>query len=212
MTNFKKKIILNDNGIINYSFYPSRLGYEEDIYISRAFIKDDVVKNISFSKNQDISFLGTTNKEEEILEFVFNIFDPFYSCFLKFLGTDKIFIIEDDDTAGLRNKYLERLDKLVKKNGLEIFWSQELKGVEQDINNDLILKCNEIYKKIYSRNLEKMITQGVVEGGFFLSKVNDLQYVCIGPNTEDVHSPNERVSITSLKNTYEYLQELLISF
>ena len=57
-----------------------------------------------------------------------------------------------------------------------------------------------------------MITQGVVEGGFFLSKVNDLQYVCIGPNTEDVHSPNERVSITSLKNTYEYLQELLISF
>lgn len=107
MTNFKKKIILNDNGIINYSFYPSRLGYEEDIYISRAFIKDDVVKNISFSKNQDISFLGTTNKEEEILEFVFNIFDPFYSCFLKFLGTDKIFIIEDDDTAGLRNKYLE---------------------------------------------------------------------------------------------------------
>ena len=116
------------------------------------------------------------------------------------------------NNLSLRNKYLERLDKLVKKNGLEIFWSQELKGVEQDINNDLILKCNEVYKNLYNRNLEKMITQGVVEGGFFLSKVKDLQYVCIGPNTEDVHSPNERVSITSLKNTYEYLQELLTSF
>ena len=51
-----------------------------------------------------------------------------------------------------------------------------------------------------------------MEGGFFSDKIKDLEYVCIGPNTEDVHSPNERVSITSLKNTYEYLQELLISF
>ena len=112
----------------------------------------------------------------------------------------------------LRDKYLERLEKLVKTNNLDIYWNQELKGVEQDVNNSLILKCNKVYKKLYNNNLEKMITQGVVEGGFFKDKIKDLQYVCIGPNTEDVHSPNERVSITSLQNTYKFLQELLKDF
>ncbi len=162
--------------------------------------------------NRIIDFIY--NYENGALEYVNN--NVILSCNMAEIKEDENYVNIGYSTRAnnlsLRNKYLERLDKLVKKNGLEIFWSQELKGVEQDINNDLILKCNEVYKNLYNRNLEKMITQGVVEGGFFLSKVKDLQYVCIGPNTEDVHSPNERVSITSLKNTYEYLQELLTSF
>lgn len=109
----------------------------------------------------------------------------------------------------LRNKYLEKLNKLTKKYTLKTIWSQELKGVEQDINNELIKICNTVYKNIYEKDLEKMITQGVVEGGFFAEKIKDLQYVCIGPNTQDVHSPNERVSITSLQNTWNYLKKIL---
>ena len=62
---------------------------------------------------------------------------------------------------------------------------------------------------MYKKNLEKMITQGVVEGGFFADKIENLEYVCIGPNTEDVHSPNEKISINSLQNTYLYLKKIL---
>lgn len=109
----------------------------------------------------------------------------------------------------LRDEYLNRLDKLATKYKLEIIWSQELKGVNQDIDNTLIKRCNEVYKNMYGKDLEKMITQGVVEGGFFADKIKGLEYVCIGPNTEDVHSPNERVSIKSLQKTWEYLKEIL---
>ena len=111
----------------------------------------------------------------------------------------------------LRNEYLERLEKLVKKYELKIIWSQELKGVEQDIHNSLITRCNHIYQKMYQKDLEKMMTQGVVEGGFFSDKIKDLEYVCIGPNTEDVHSPNERLSIPSLQRTWEYLKNVIES-
>ena len=111
----------------------------------------------------------------------------------------------------LRNEYLERLEKLVKKYELKIIWSQELKGVEQDIYNSLITKCNNTYQKMYQKDLEKMMTQGVVEGGFFSDKIKDLEYVCIGPNTEDVHSPNERLSIPSLQRTWEYLKNVIES-
>lgn len=162
--------------------------------------------------NRIISFIDSY--ENGALEYINN--NVILSCNMAEIKEDSEYINIGYSTRAndlnLRNKYLERLEKQVKKNELEIFWSQELKGVEQDINNSLIFKCNEVYKKLYNKDLEKMITQGVVEGGFFADKIKGLEYVCIGPNTEDVHSPNERVSITSLKNTYKYLQEVLSSF
>lgn len=149
--------------------------------------------------------------ENGVLEYVNN--NVILSCNMAEVKEDDLYINIGYSTRAndlkLRDKYLERLEKLIKVNSLEIYWNQELKGVEQDINNQLILKCNEIYNKLYKKNLEKMITQGVVEGGFFKEKISDLEYVCIGPDTEDVHSPNERVSITSLQNTYKFLKELL---
>lgn len=123
--------------------------------------------------------------------------------------TEKEIFIEFSTRANdlkLRDKYLERLNNLIQKYDLKIDWKQELKGVNQDINNSLIKKCDRVYEKLYNKNLEKMITQGVVEGGFFSDKIKDLEYVCIGPDTEDVHSPNERLSIESLKNTWKFLK------
>lgn len=108
MRDNKKKIILSDGGIIEYIFIPTYLGCEATISIIRSFLKEGIVKTIKFFKGQDISLIGTiTGEETEILEFSFDINDPFYSCFLQFLGRDKEFIIEDDETAGLRNKFLE---------------------------------------------------------------------------------------------------------
>ncbi len=126
--------------------------------------------------------------------------------------TEKEIFIEFSTRANdlkLRDKYLERLDNLIEKYNLRIDWKQELKGVNQDINNSLIAKCERVYEKLYNKKLEKIITQGVVEGGFFSDKIKNLEYVCIGPDTEDVHSPNERLSINSLKNTWKFLKSVV---
>lgn len=57
--------------------------------------------------------------------------------------------------------------------------------------------------------MEEIVSQGVVEGGFFVSKKPSCEYVCIGPNTFDVHSPSERLSITSTKKIWKFIKELL---
>lgn len=169
-------------------------------------------KRICLSKditNRIIEFIY--EYENGALEYVNN--NVVLSCNMAVINENEEYVnIEYSTRANdlnLRNKYLERLDALVEKNKLEIFWNQELKGVSQDINNNLIIMCNEVYQKIYGKNLEKMITQGVVEGGFFADKIEGLEYVCLGPNTEDVHSPNERVSIKSLQNTWEFLKKIV---
>ena len=57
--------------------------------------------------------------------------------------------------------------------------------------------------------MEEVISQGVVEGGFFVDKMPDCEYVCIGPNSYDVHSPRERVSISSIEKIWNYLKEVM---
>ena len=57
--------------------------------------------------------------------------------------------------------------------------------------------------------MEQIISQGVVEGGFFVSKKQDCEYICIGPNLYDAHSPSERLSIKSTLKVWKYLKELI---
>lgn len=185
----------------------------------KAFYENAIIEINEMSSEGKVLSKEVTNKiidfiynyENGALEYINN--NVILSCNMAAIREKENYISIEYSTRAndliLRDRYLERLEKLVKKNELEVYWKQELKGVNQDINNSLIQKCNEVYSKMYKKDLKKMITQGVVEGGFFADKIKDLEYVCIGPNTEDVHSPNERLSITSLQNTYEFLKKIL---
>ena len=107
----------------------------------------------------------------------------------------------------LRDEYLENLEKI--QEDIVVTWQQELKGIEPDYESKLIDKCSKIYKEIFGENINLKITQGVLEGGFFKEKIKDLEYICIGANTYDVHSPKERVSIKSMKETWEYIKQII---
>lgn len=116
---------------------------------------------------------------------------------------------ERSNQKELEENYLETLLELIKKYNINIIWQQELKGVEKKENNALLEKCQKVYKKLYNKNMEEIISQGVVEGGFFVDKMPDCEYVCIGPNCYNVHSPRESVSISSIENVWKFLKEVL---
>ncbi len=116
---------------------------------------------------------------------------------------------ERSNQKDLEEKYLETLTELIKKYNIDIIWHQELKGVEKKENNALLEKCQKAYKKLFNKTMEEIISQGVVEGGFFVDKMPDCEYVCIGPNSYDVHSPRERVSISSIEKIWNYLKEVM---
>lgn len=116
---------------------------------------------------------------------------------------------ERSNQKELEEKYLETLAELIKKYNIDIIWHQELKGVEKKENNTLLEECQKAYKKLFNKTMEEIISQGVVEGGFFVDKMPDCEYVCIGPNSYDVHSPRERVSISSIERIWKFLKEVV---
>ena len=116
---------------------------------------------------------------------------------------------ERSNVPAFEKEYLENLESLIKKYDIEIVWNQTLKGVPKREKNTLASECENVYKELYNEEMEEIVSQGVVEGGFFINKKPNCEYVCIGPNTFDVHSPSERLSINSTKKIWKFIKELL---
>lgn len=116
---------------------------------------------------------------------------------------------ERSNVPAFEKEYLENLESLIKKYDIEIVWNQTLKGVPKRANNTLASECEKVYKELYNEEIEEIVSQGVVEGGFFINKKTSCEYVCIGPNTFDVHSPSERLSISSTQKIWKFIKELL---
>lgn len=116
---------------------------------------------------------------------------------------------ERSNVPEYEREYLKYLDNLIKKYEMKILWNQNLKGVPKREKNVLVDECKKLYKELFNEDLEEIVSQGVVEGGFFVNKKSECEYICIGPNIYDVHSPSERLSINSTIKTWKFIKELL---
>ncbi|MCR4956611.1 MAG: aminoacyl-histidine dipeptidase [Lachnospiraceae bacterium] len=67
----------------------------------------------------------------------------------------------------------------------------------------------EKYKEMFGEDTKVIGIHAGLECGLFLGKRPDLDCVSIGPNLWDVHSINERLEISSVGRTYDYVKEVL---
>ncbi len=68
-----------------------------------------------------------------------------------------------------------------------------------------------LYKDMYGKEMKSTVIHAGLECGVFAKKYPKLDIISFGPNMYDVHTPKERLSISSTKRVYEYLIELLKS-
>ena len=67
----------------------------------------------------------------------------------------------------------------------------------------------ELFEKMYHKAPEVTAIHAGLECGFIAEKCPGLDMISIGPDLEKIHSPQERLSISSTKRVYEYLLQLL---
>lgn len=66
-----------------------------------------------------------------------------------------------------------------------------------------------VYKNLTGEDPEIVAIHAGLECGLFKEKFGDIDMISFGPNLYDVHTPNEHMSISSVKNLWEFLIELL---
>lgn len=76
-------------------------------------------------------------------------------------------------------------------------------------NSPLRDKMVRIYEKLYGHKPEVQALHAGLECGLFSAKIPDLDCVSFGPDIMDIHTTEEKLSIESVKRTWEYVLEIL---
>ncbi|OLS03663.1 aminoacyl-histidine dipeptidase [Tissierella creatinophila] len=66
-----------------------------------------------------------------------------------------------------------------------------------------------VYKEVTGKEMETTVIHAGLESGVFAKKYPDIDIISFGPNMKDVHTPEEKLSISSAARTFEYLKALL---
>ncbi len=67
------------------------------------------------------------------------------------------------------------------------------------------------YRALYQKDIEVMAIHAGLECGVLSDKLEGLDAVSIGPDMKDIHTPRERLSISSSERTYQLIKEVLKS-
>ncbi len=70
-------------------------------------------------------------------------------------------------------------------------------------------KMVRVFKEMYGYAPKVEAIHAGLECGFFMDKAPEIDAVSIGPDMHDIHSPAERLSISSTQRTYDYLLKVL---
>ena len=201
----------------------AKIQKQKEKFQNETIVLEKLEENKQNQQNQEIIKAYSKNKSREIIDFVNEykngalkreenqnvILSANLAVLTECENGMQIEFSERSNKKELEKEYLQELQQLITKYDINITWHQELKGVEKKENNKLLEKCQKAYLQIFDKKMEEVITQSVVEGGFFADKMPDCEYVCIGPNIYDLHSPKERVSICSIDRMWKVIKEIL---
>lgn len=109
----------------------------------------------------------------------------------------------------LKNEIIERSKTIVELLGGEFQTKSDYPAWEYNANSKIREICQSVHKKMYGKEAEVVAIHAGVECGLFNEKLGNLDMISFGPNLYDVHTPEEHMSIASVKNTWEYLKEIL---
>lgn len=70
-------------------------------------------------------------------------------------------------------------------------------------------KAMRVYEAAYGRKPEIQAIHAGLECGIFAAKIQELDCISFGPELRDIHTTEERLSISSVKRVWEYLINLL---
>lgn len=109
----------------------------------------------------------------------------------------------------LKEEIVLRSKTIVELLGGKFETTSDYPGWEYDPNSKVRDICQKVHKDMYGKEAKIVAIHAGVECGLLNEKLGNLDMISFGPNLYDVHTPDEHMSISSVKNCYEYLLGIL---
>jgi dipeptidase D len=98
---------------------------------------------------------------------------------------------------------------LLKMNGFDVNHSGDYPGWKPEPGSDIVRKSQAVHKEILGTVPELVAMHAGLECGVIGEKHPGMQMISFGPHIIDVHSPSERLKISSVEPFYRFLTGLL---
>ncbi len=103
----------------------------------------------------------------------------------------------------------DRIRALTEKCGGSFLTCGDYPGWEYNRDSSLRKLLQDIFVKRYQREPKLEVIHAGLECGIFCQKIPGLDCVSIGPDILDIHTPKERLSVSSTVRVWDYLLEIL---
>ena len=104
---------------------------------------------------------------------------------------------------------MDRLSLLGSVLGFEVSFAEVSPGWKYEAKSEL----RDILKRVSLEKFGREFTVGKIhaglECGVFTSRIPGMDAISIGPRTQDIHTPKERLNIESFSITYEFVRAVL---
>lgn len=103
----------------------------------------------------------------------------------------------------------DRLEAIAKEHGATYSTRGEYPAWEYKKDSHLRDVMKKVYEDMYEKSPEIVIIHAGLECGIFSEKLPGLDCVSIGPNNYDIHTTEERLSLSSLERVWDFLLRVL---
>jgi dipeptidase D len=104
---------------------------------------------------------------------------------------------------------MQQVEATFKLSGAIVTHGDGYPGWKPNLKSDILKTALESYKKLYGEEPKIRAIHAGLECGLFLEKYPFLDMISIGPQMYGVHSPDERLSISSTQQCWKWLVEIL---
>ena len=112
--------------------------------------------------------------------------------------------------AGFYNQQMEvQISGLAKLTGAQVTFLQRSPAWPYNPNSELLKVALEHYTPIYGRKAKVEASHGGLECGIFAENIDGIDIIAFGATTLDLHTPDERLSISSVGKTWDFVETLL---
>lgn len=111
----------------------------------------------------------------------------------------------------LKTKLLDEIADIANILGAKFEIKAPYPAWQYNPNSELRELCINVYKDMTGKEPEIVAIHAGLECGLLGQKIKGLDMISFGPNMYDVHTPNEHVSISSVKNVWDFLLQILKS-
>lgn len=109
----------------------------------------------------------------------------------------------------LKYEICGRMKALCDLAGAEIKLSSDYPEWEYKPDSPIRDLMVEVYREMFGKEAKIEAVHAGLECGFLKEKVGDIDMISLGPNLFDVHTPNERLSISSTARLFNFLCQVL---